>query len=315
MKIKTALETKAALKLVRRYVPGEFAASNGFDLRKISSGLPKKHLTKLQRYFDIINFKQTEPHIIVRPGKRNRTYTNKNGEVIRTVKDLNRKKIRSLQQFAQHEDYPSGLKIVFLPASLESNDVEIIWNKNKVEKVIQSGQTRYSIDFNKNLLLTDTENEIAKALNATDATHFMIQAGKHLIYNAASIKSSVSGNVVALMNNYSAENHDPDDTNSHYYGNWLNGVVGWRFDNIHEGRKFITGYTKERESLLQRRYDERKDLKNVYAKARRDEKRVIESKERKSTLKTINENRKKRGLKPLSEKDIKSSIVSIKRKK
>lgn len=295
MRLRTPLETVEAIRLVRRFAKG-FRAKDGFDIRSIKA-FGRKAITpykrkKLQRYFDVVNFNQAEPHIIKRP--------------------RNKKRLRSLQEFSQHEDYPKDLNVAFVPIAVEADSAKIIWKNNKVKKVIQEGYARYTIDFNKKQFVSNPAKEIDRALATTDSKYFFTQAGKHVIYQKGGSAKDIKKEVLALMNKYGDDRFDSKDTNSHYYGNWLNGIIGFNFDDSSidktmQFRDYIVEYRNERysersfrdemRSLLRNQQTaiENSKLKHKPKKYRSNQKKKAKQISRQRVEMQINHERAKRG--------------------
>lgn len=73
------------------------------------------------------------------------------------------------------------------------------------------------------------------------AKQYSINAGEHSVGKGVPklYTASVLGTAIQrLIERYGEDNYDPDDTNSHYYGNWLTGVRAYDFSNINNMREW-----------------------------------------------------------------------------
>ncbi len=324
MKLRTPLEFVEAIKLVRPYADG-FTATDGYDIRSLNriklkpKARPRRRVDKvtgevfetkeytpreinavlsyakrkkLQRYFDVINFNMAEPHIVKRP--------------------RNKKRLRSLQEFSQHEDYPKDLKVAFLPAAHGAKKTKLVWKGDVLKKIIQNGITRYTINFDKKRFVQDPEKEIDAALNQTSSKYFMVQAGKHVIYKSGGPANLVKKEILNLQGRYGADKFDPNDPNSHHFGNWLNGIIGfdisedYDIDAQMEMRDFIVEYRKERYSELEFREKMRQLL--------RTQENAIKTSNNTFATRPVRANAKKRA-KSLSRERVKMQINFARAKK
>ena len=73
------------------------------------------------------------------------------------------------------------------------------------------------------------------------AKQYSINAGEHSVGKGVPklYTASVLGPAIQrLIERYGEDNYDPDDSNSHYYGNWLTGVRAYDFSNINNMREW-----------------------------------------------------------------------------
>lgn len=285
--LKTPLELSMTIKSLRRVADG-FNANDGYDLRKIAKqgrkALTNYKYRKLKRFWNIVRETTRRPYVIKRPRKASR--------------------LRTLQEVSQHQDFPKGLKVAFLPADPDMR-TEIKWNKkDQITKLIQHTTegnkiVRYDLPFDRVALATDPIKEISRILNMSNAEQFIIMSGEHLMFNEGGPRSYVKKRVIDLMNKYDVDKHDcdPDDPNSSYFGNWLHGVVGFEFKNILDFQDYRSEYARE--------INKQKDLRS-----RNRNKRIKAlSRERRRLLDKMNTIRAKQGKAPIRISDVPLSKV------
>lgn len=222
---KSPREVAQAVRIIRRYADG-FGAKDGFDLRALSKqgskALTKSQRQKLYRYFNTIAELESRPHQIIRP--------------------RNKKRLRAMQEFSRHTDFPKDLKVAFYPTE---GKVKIRWSGNRPTQAVRldTGEIITSLFFNMRQLVTNPDREIANTLGkANDDSFFYIMAGEHMIRRAFD-KSGVTREILILMERYSGDHEDPNDPNSSFFGNWMLGL------EVQQGLGFFEQRDKRRKEF------------------------------------------------------------------
>lgn len=271
MTLKNPLDLSLAIKECRLYADG-FDAKSGYDLRAVKKrglkALTPYQRRKLNRYYDIIRESTRRPHV--------------------KIKDKNKRRLRELQEYAQHQDFPQGLKFAFIPAN-PNDSFNIEWDGDKIKHVKQGGTIRKKYDFDLQRIMRGVEREFNRVVgeNPPKNEFFMVQAGEHLIYDEALQKNSVIKKIKKLMEKYNARDFDAQDKNSKYYKNWMGGLVGIQAPTIKASMSHITKWRKE--------IKEQKEFRAAAAK----ERKKLARKERRKVIDRINKVRVKNGEKPL----------------
>lgn len=113
-------------------------------------------------------------------------------------------------------------------------------------------------------LADDPQGVALAVMNQLDHRRFSIRAGEGNIGKGARAirtATTTAGRIQALIEKYNADDYDPDDPNSSWFGNWLLGIEGWDFDSRESEEDYTR--TSRAESRERRRYKraERRKLK------------------------------------------------------
>ena len=87
------------------------------------------------------------------------------------------------------------------------------------------------IDPDDDVIDTDHFRQVIED-HAADAEFFLINSGDTYMWGSGGGRDQVAEKLGALFRNYSAQQFDPYDKNSSFYGNWFKGVTGFtsRYD-------------------------------------------------------------------------------------
>jgi len=105
---------------------------------------------------------------------------------------------------------------------------------------------------------------IAEVLDeySDDANFYMIRAGEYFMWGAARGDGGhldrVSERIYQLMNDYGANNFDAHDKNSHYFGNWFNGVMA--FTSAQDAYPLMAERARARDEYLEKRFQKVTEL-------------------------------------------------------
>ena len=213
------------LKAIRPYVDFDY------DLRKPLSSAAKAQIT---RYYGYIQKLTVRPHQIYRS----------------TDPD----KLRAVQRFAQHDPKKhQRLKVAFVPnAGGERMKLRIDKNGRVHGKTGNIAQVEIPLDPLE-LAEADANGEAMEYIDAAidaapPAKRYVVQAGEFEV-PAAKHRNFITEYVAQLMAKYGADKYSEDDKNSHYYGNWMFGIIGYNFHNqaqLDDYRSTKRRLTKER---------------------------------------------------------------------
>lgn len=267
----------ANMKMIRKYTNG-FTAKDGFDLRNfLNASRPK--LKKAVEMIRLVTDLKKRPHIVVKRYKGER--------------------LRKLQLAAQHSEFPPELKVAFVPAN-KNLPLDIKFLKNGIVVFNQVGTKKYTSMFDMRGLMLEPENEIRRAfdmLPPDNYANYNILANEFEVYkvqkgSGATRSASLKGltqKALFYMNKYSAESYDPDDPNSHFYGNWLTGMVAYKSDE----RKHLMNYMSHLDKLRVIGKMERKEINKEKEKKRRRAQKIIQTRNKKLKTKAKTKPRKK----------------------
>lgn len=222
-----------------------FDPDSGYDLRKIESWTPSQK-AKITRYFKEIDKLASRPFKIYRPRKKEH--------------------LRAVQIASQHEKLLPGLKVAFVPVADPAAKLDIKVSKDRVT-FKHKGITKFTIPLNVRELLLNPRAEIERAIRENPAKLYQVQAGKHLVPGSADA-GSIQEKVMFLMNRYGADKFDPNDDSSHYFGNWLHGLVGYTYHQERQYMAYQRAREAERERLRLLRQRERARRRKAWGKKR-----------------------------------------------
>lgn len=243
---------KLAVKLLRSYVSG-LKPSDGYDLRFIDQWTSAMK-GRVTRAFKAVDKLRARPHKVVRPRRADH--------------------LKRLQEASQHKRKIKGLKVAFVPVADPEEPVKISYRKDAVV-VKQRRVGKWYVKFNKKNLLTDPDAEIRRVLAKHPARVYNIGAEHYFIRDPLYSIQEVQREVERLQNKYNDEKYDPDDTNSKFHGNWLDGVIAYNYETPADGRdyrairrRYKKGFKKQRKAhkrkvmqLVQKRRQQRDKLR------------------------------------------------------
>lgn len=222
---KGAINYAQRLKAIRPYV------SFNYDLR---SPLTSAAKAKISRYYNYIDKLTVRQH-----------------QVYRTT---NKDNLRAVQRFAQHDPKRYGqIKVAFVPNAGTERMKLTIGKDGRVRGTTGNiAQIEIPLDAEE-LAQADEDGTLEDYIDsviddAPPAKRYVVQAGEFEVPSARS-RGFITEYVADLMRRYDASKFNPDDKNSHYYGNWMFGLIGYNFhnqDDLAEYRATKRKATKER---------------------------------------------------------------------
>lgn len=220
------------LKLIRPYI------NFNYSINEIKKGnLSNYDKAKIKKYYDIVNGLQSQPHYVYR-GRNN-------------------SRLKAAMEFANQPKL-KGFKAALIPTPEFGRKPKISFNKKGDITVSNSKHIHTkSVLFNKRDLLINPEKEIKRALNKFPATYkrFAAMCDVHEQRRAYSKNKTVS-EITKLMMQYRNEEKN------NYFGNWLNGLYGYSFDNQTDYDEYKSEKRKAKTKL-------QKDRKNAKRRAKR----------------------------------------------
>jgi len=231
--------------VIRPYTTG-FDPSSGYDIRHAAQWSPARKAA-ITRYYNLVKSFATKPHYTYRPRKK---------ENLKAVKR------------AMSADKYNKLKVGFIQIPTSFNEAgEVVQEKPDI-RINKHGQVKVKIkNVHRDPILFDDYNYdeadfievpdqfVSEMLSDTDYRFYSIMAGEHEAGQGGGVvsyytKKELPGAVRALMEKYSADNHNENDPSSHFYGNWLRGFIGYNFDNINEYREYATAQTEYKKFFM-----------------------------------------------------------------
>lgn len=222
-----------------------FDVADGYDLRKINDWSPAQK-AKVTRMFKVVDKLTSRPYQV--------------------YKSRDPRRLKQVQKAAQHDEFPRGLKVAFVPTSAQAERVKVKVSKTGKVKFKQGSIAREIIDFENygyspEQLAIDPVGVIRDVTTRAPANRYKIQAGEHEVNQGSSIRGMGSSwtadklpiAISKMINQYSADRFDPEDKNSSYYGNWLFGVVAYNFDEYTNYQNYQAAYNRARQVSKDRR--------------------------------------------------------------
>lgn len=226
---------KTMAKLVRPFAK-IFAAREGYRLDKIDEWKPAQK-AKLTRYYK---------KAIMLASKQFELYHSNDAESMERMADLSNQK--GFPEFNQ----------VFYPAPPGS---KIHYNKKTNTATatgMRSSVTAYyweQFGVTPEQLIADPAGVVKAVVAQLPQRKFSIKAGEYSIGKGVPLiylAGGLSNKVAQLIEKYSSDVYDPNNPNSHYWGNWLTGIDAWEFEDRIAEQDFITATRGESDE--RRRY-------------------------------------------------------------
>lgn len=192
-----------------------------YDLRRPLSSAAK---AKITRYYEYIQKLTVRPH-----------------QVYRSSNDKN---LKAVQRFSQHDTKHPALKVAFVPnAGVERMSLTVTKDGKVRGKTgnIRVYEIPLDVELIAGLVAEDQEqddpevNSVREYLQeiidtGPEVQRYVIQAGE-FEFPGAFAKQFIVDEMLRVMNNYSADKFNPEKKSSHYFGNWMHGLNGYRFRN------------------------------------------------------------------------------------
>lgn len=212
-------DIRKKLEAIRAVTGGYFSAKNGYDLRK---PLSKRRQKTIEKYYEVLVDLTSRPHVEYRPRK---------GEKTEAFSYTGQKHTPKFDRAFVHKVDPDASLQFVLDKNRPKGSRFISYNK-------KTGQSYYHVPASAFIAFEDDDLEEAgeevedfyeDVLReyAEDAELFLINAGNNYMWGSSGQHEAVAKKVADLFRNYGAGNFDPGDKNSHYYGNWFNGVTAF----------------------------------------------------------------------------------------
>jgi len=228
---RSSSEYKSMLATVRTFARG-FDASHGYDARHVGAWAPGKKAS-LTRYFNEIHRLTFRPYTVYEPRQK--------------------KNLKAVQNFSQHAPHYPKIKVAFVPGIVKP-EITVKKSGQVIARDKIHGVTKRTVLFNKIALITDTDVEIRRAIDADlESKAFRIMAGNFEIGNVYG-RSVLPDTLNRLMARY-----DNTDKNN-FYGNWLHGIIGYDFDD----RNKFMDFNRE---LLKAKSDIKSERRSIRRKA------------------------------------------------
>jgi len=248
-----------------KYADG-FDPASGYDLRRFNEWTPAQK-ARITKAFKVVDSLASRPYQI--------------------YKTTNKKRLNKVQRASQHETFPKWLKVAFVPTNGQREKVRVRITKRGIVKFKQGSVNRQTINFQDyGYTLEDVAlDPVAVTQNVVSqvkATRYKIQAGEHEVNRGKSLGvrpgnswpgERITAMVQRMVNYYSADKYDPEDSNSSYFGNWLFGLVAYNFDVFDDYRKYQVAYQNTRRATKRKRAALRSKLRRDIAKNKSKHKR------------------------------------------
>jgi hypothetical protein len=220
------------LETVKEYATG-FTKKAGYNIDKFEK-ITKYKKSKIRKYFTAIQDLTARPQT---------TYTSRDKQKLEKVQRATQGRV--LKQ----------LKVAFIPTTGDPEHkpkVELVGNKVRVH---YAHLTNSYVPIPSRLLAIDPEKAAIHALNQVpDLNHFKILAGDSAIIGVYDRKT-VLKEIARLSMKYSAAQFDATKNSSHYFGNWMHGLLAF------DPKKSATGNEQQIADFLKRKRDAQEEIR------------------------------------------------------
>lgn len=223
------------LRILRPFVDG-FETRDGYDLRKIDKLSPARK-AKLTRYYKKAVMLASKQFELYYPRDK------------KTRKIVERQ--ANQQGFPQFTGVfypaPAGSKLTFDSRAKTLRALGLRW------ATVKYLFEEYDVDLE--ALADNPESTVKEFLDTLPHKKYSINAGEHSVGQGVPrlfTRGAASRKVAELVLKYGSDFADPNDPNSSFHGNWLNGVQGWDFASREDEQEYVNRTRAESEE--RRRY-------------------------------------------------------------
>lgn len=231
---------RARLRFIRHYTTG-FEAADGYDARSVSRWSPARK-AQVTRYYEQLRGLMSRPHYVYRPRKKSNLDAAKKLNQTKVYGKINVGIIRVPTVFEQEKD--GRVKKEIVKPKIKINKKGALTVKVKSFERVPIYFDEY--DITPEELALHPEETIERLLNSADQFKFYtIMAGEYEILGAGRDvpqfhrPGGLINHVRQLQEKYSADNYDPENPSSSYYGNWLRGFIGYNFGENRNPRSYV----------------------------------------------------------------------------
>lgn len=215
-----------------------------YDLRKPLSSAAKAQISKYYGYIQKLTVREHQVY-----------------------RSTNKDNLRAVQRFAQHDPKKyNRIKVAFVP-NAGTERMKLTIGKDGRVRGTTGNISQIEIPLDAEALAEHDEDGTLEEYidsvidDAPPAKRYVVQAGEFEVPSARS-RNFITEYVADLMRRYDASKFNPDDKNSHYYGNWMFGLIGYNFhaqSQLDEYRATKRRLTKEnaRRHVTQNRKEKR----------------------------------------------------------
>lgn len=242
----------AKLKEIRPFVTG-FSAADGYDIRRALRWTPAQK-AQITRYAKLINEQAAVSSYVYRPRRQDH--------------------LRAAQRARGVTGHPK-LKVAFMPTPpvrgkdgvLRPTKPDIRFSaKGEIKITVAShGSERdyllfEDFGFTKADFVQDPEGVIEAILAQTDYRFYNIITGEYEYGKGAPrlmSRHEIIPQIKRFIDEYAnEEKYDPEDSNSSFIGNWLFGLLGYRFTRFKDAQQYVRSqrdYANERKAFNRRK--------------------------------------------------------------
>ena len=253
------------LKFIRQYTTG-FSAKDGYNIRDAANWSPAKK-KQITRYNEILRKATTRPTYRYKPRRGDHLQIAKDSAGLTSLPKLNAVPLQVPTRYDR-----AGRIVAETPRVLISARGVL-----RLEFKNFSRNTLLFEDFGitPEMLAVDAAGAVAEMLNQTDFKRYGVITGefeKGVGTPDLYLPDELLEEILWLMEEYNADEYDPDDPNSKYFGNWLFGLVGYDFPTLKDTLDYRAAYSRfrtEKEKLNTK-------IKSKYKTIERAEDRTVE---------------------------------------
>lgn len=234
------------VEMMRPYFRDVFTPDAGFNMHDINEWTPAQK-TKITRYFRIMAPRITGGDRVIKRYRR---------------KDHLDSAIRSS---LQEEMLPGQTAAVF---SVDpGQELDIKFTRKHVAVVKRGGILEDEIRFDKNAFLRDWKAEVNKALAQTDAKLFKIITGANKSEETFT-RADLLEEIASLMELYGEAELDPKEFDAKYFGEWLNGIIGYKGVTMRKLDKITAKHKGEAEARRRQHNKDRAKRRRTFKRKR-----------------------------------------------
>lgn len=233
---------KARVKKLRPLFGDMFKPASGFDLRKLDEWTPAMK-SRVTKYYHVMAPLIARPH------------------TTRRYKDPAH--LREAVAYTQQEKWLPGQRAAVFDIARDEK-LQVKFTRQGRIKVQRGGVLVRKAYFDMALFLEDQAAAVDEAMAELEgATRFKLIMGPHESRGYFKSRNAVLAGISFYRGQYSEDEEDAEDEHSHYFGNWLFGIIGY-FGQRKEIDQFIDVTEEQRSTEVKARVRGRVERKNQW---------------------------------------------------
>lgn len=254
---------KQRVKKLRPLFGEMFKARSGFDLRKLDEWTPTMK-SRVTKYYHVMAPLIARPH------------------TVRRYRDPDH--LKEAVAYSQQEKWLKGQRAAVFDIARDEK-LEVKFSRGGRIKVQRGGVLVRKAYFDMATFIEDPPAAVDQALDELEgATRFKLIMGPHESRGYFKSRDGLMAGIAFFRGQYSEDEEDPEDEHSHYFGNWLFGVIGY-FGERKQIDQFIDVTEEQRSTEVKARARERVERKNRWRREMADKGSKLKPKRKKRVRK------------------------------